>query len=122
LVAGPARDDERMAVAEARLELRELDPLSQQLPLLPQIAHRVLGERLERLGHAASLVRERPLERVGVLDAAGCKTGAVAIEAGTAHRRELALAHGLEQIGAGRVDQAHARPDERERAGVRKSP
>src|SRR6266516_1806541 len=51
-------DTERMTVTEARLHRRELDPLGQQLPFLAQVAHRVLRERLERLGDPAALFSE----------------------------------------------------------------
>ena len=59
LVARPARDDDRVPLAEARLQRRELDPVGEQLPLVAQVAERVVGERLERLGDPALLVGER---------------------------------------------------------------
>ena len=62
LVAGPAGDDERVPVPEAGPQLRELDALREQLPLLPQVAHRVVRERFERLRHAALLLAEELLE------------------------------------------------------------
>ena len=73
LVAGPTRDDQRMPVAEARLQRRELDPLGEQLPFLAQVAHRVLGERLERFGDTTSLFGERPFELRLLEHAARCE-------------------------------------------------
>ena len=52
-------NDERVPVAKPRLEGWEADPLGEQPPLLPEVAHRVLGEGLERLGHSAALLAER---------------------------------------------------------------
>ena len=110
-----------MPVAEARLERRKLDPFGQELSLFAQVAHRVVGERLERLGDAAALLGQRPFKLSGIEDAARSETGAVPVEAGTAHGEHLALVHRLEEIGAGSVDQAHTSADECERAGVRKA-
>ena len=56
LVAGPARDDQRVPVAEPRLQRREVDPLGQQAALVAQVLHRVLGELRQRFGHAAALL------------------------------------------------------------------
>ena len=62
LVARAARDDERVAVAEARRERREVDAFRKQLSLLAEVAHRVLGERLQRFGHASALLAQRTFE------------------------------------------------------------
>src|SRR5205085_7904333 len=118
LVTGAARDDERVPLAEARLERGELDALREQLALLAQVAHRVLGERLERLGYAPALLAQQPLELALVEHAPGRETGAVAVDAGTAHGHELALVEVVEQLGAGHVDQPYARAHERQRSGI----
>ena len=62
LVARAPCDDERVAVAKAGRERREIDPFREQLSLLAQVAHRVLGERLECLGDAAALFAEHAFE------------------------------------------------------------
>jgi hypothetical protein len=121
LVAGAARDDERMAVAEAGLEVRELDALGEELPLLAQIPHRVVGECLERLCYAPALLREHLLELGGLEDVARHEARTVPVDPCAAHGQQLALTHLVEQLGAGRVDEAHAAADERERARVREA-
>ena len=121
LVPGPARDDERVPVAEARLERREVDALREQAPLVAQVAHRVLGERLERLGHAALLRDQRAVELACLQHAPRREARAVAEDAAAAHGELLAVATPVEQLGAGRVDQPDAAADERERAGVREA-
>ena len=101
-----------MTVAEARLERRELDPLGEQPALLSQVTHRVLGERLERLGHPSQLVVQRTLELGLAQHAARGEAGAVAEEAGAPDRERLALRDFLEQGRPGRVDHPHAAPHE----------
>ena len=64
LVPGTASDDERMAVAEARAQDGEIDPLREEPPFLAKVSHRVLGELLERLGDAAALLGKRAREVV----------------------------------------------------------
>ena len=49
------------------------------------------------------------------------ETGAVAIQAPAAHGEDLPVRDLVEQVGTGRVDQAHAAADELERARVRKA-
>ena len=87
--------------------------------LLAQVPHRVLGELLECLGDARAACSDRRLELVLRQDAAARQAGAVAEEAAPAHGHELAVADGVEELGAGRVDQADAAADEHERARVR---
>ena len=58
LCPGPASDDERVPVAEPRPQRRKVDPLREEPALLAQVAHRVVGERLQRLGHPALLLGE----------------------------------------------------------------
>ena len=122
LVAGPTRDHEGVAIAEARPERREGDPLRKESSLLAEVAHRVLGERLESFRHAASLLGEDPLELSLFEDAAGGDTGAVAVETGAADGEELSFVHVLEQVFCGNVDQPHPAADELERTGVREAP
>ena len=108
LVAGTARDDECVAVAKARRELRELDALGEQLSLFAQVAHRVLGESLERLRDTAALLGERVLELVLLEHASGGQARAVPVQAGAANCQQLALVNLVEQICAGYLDQTHA--------------
>ncbi len=63
LVAGATGHDDGVPVAEPRLQRRELDPVGEQLALVAEVAQRVVGERLERLGDAPLLVGERRDER-----------------------------------------------------------
>ena len=51
-----AGDDERMAVAEARLHLRKPHTFGEELRLVAQVEQRVLREALERLRDPAALV------------------------------------------------------------------
>ena len=108
LVARPARHDDRVPVAEPRLQRRELDPVREQLPLVAQVAERVVGERLERLGDPALLVGERDGERrLGELDPFR-EPGPVAPQLAAAHGQRLALGDLLEQVGPRGVDEADA--------------
>ena len=118
-MARPARDDERVPVAEARLERREVDPLGQQPPLLAQVAQRVVGELLQRLGDAALLLGERAGELVLLERAAGREAGAVPEEARAANGQLLAVRELVEEVGVVDVDQADAAADEQQRPRVR---
>jgi hypothetical protein len=121
LVAGTAGDDERVAVAEASPEERSLDALGEHPALLLQIAHRVLGEALERLGDPSALGRERARELVGPKAPAGRQARTVAEDVRAADDERLALADLVEEVRPRGVDQADAALDERERAGVREA-
>ena len=118
---GPARDDQRVPVAEARLDRREVDALGEQPALVAQEPHRVVGERAERLGHARPLLGERLAQLVGAQHVPARDPLAAAVEAAGAHREHVALGDRVEEVGAGRVDQAHAALHERQRPGVREA-
>ena len=119
---GAARDDERLPVAEPRLERRELDALGEEASLVAEVAHRVVRELLEGLGHAAALLGERPRELFGAERPSGGELRPVREEQRPAHGEPVAVAHLVEQVGARRVDQADAATNERERPGIRKAP
>ena len=116
---GASGDDQRVPVAEARLERRKVDSLGEQLPLVAEVAERVVGELLQRLRHSSLLVAERACELVLLERSAGGDTGPVPEEAGAANREALAVRELLEQIGVLDVDQADAAAHELQRAGVR---
>jgi hypothetical protein len=110
-----------VAVTEPRLQRRELDPLGEELPFLAEVAHRVLGERLERLRYAAALFGELPFELRLLEHASRRKARSVAVEAGAAHGEKLPLVHVLEETVRRDVDQANAPAHEGERTRVRKA-
>ena len=120
-MAGAVRDHERV-MSQTRAQGRERDSLGQQLPLVAQEAHRVLGEGLERRGHAPLLVGKSPLEVALRQHVPLREPVAVAVEPGAAHGHELAVGELLEQLRAGSVDQADPATDELERPGIRKAP
>ena len=91
-IPGAARDDERVPVAEARAQRRELDGAGEHAALLAQVAHRVLGELLERLRHAAALLGERARELVDAQRAPGRDAVAVPEDAAAADGDEVAFA------------------------------
>ena len=111
-----------MTVAKAGLQRRKLDPVGEQLALVAEMAQRVVGERLERLGDPALLVGERDRERrLGELDArlrAACRC-ARASRPATVTR--LAVGELVEEVRPGSVDETDAGPDELERPGVRET-
>ena len=102
LVAGPARDDERVPVSEAGLQRREVDPLGEQPALLAQVAHRVVGELLERLRHTALLRCERTDELALLECPAGGDTRPVPEEAPAANGEPLAVRDLVEELAARR--------------------
>ena len=118
---GTARDDERVPVAEARAQRRELHRAGEHAALLAQVAHRVLGELLERMRHAPALIGERARQLVDAQRASRRDAVAVPEDAAAAHRYELALAHRVEQLRAGDVDQLHAAAHEQQRPRVREA-
>src|SRR5262249_50864240 len=118
LHAGPARDDERVPVAEARAEHRELDSARENSTLLAQVSHGVLRELLERLRHAAPLLRERARDLVGAEHATGCEAVAVAKDAAAPDRDELTLVDGIEELLSVDVDELNAAAHEQERPRV----
>ena len=81
LVARSARDDERVPLAEACLEGRELDAFGEQASLVAQVAQGVLGKAFERLRHPALLLVERLRELLGLERPAVGQAGAVAEDA-----------------------------------------
>ena len=98
LVARPAGDDDGVTVAKAGLQRRELDPVGEQLALVAEMAQRVVGERLERIGDPALLVGERGRERrLGELDPV-CEPRAVPPERATPHGHGLAVGEFVEEI------------------------
>src|SRR6185503_2237211 len=117
----PARDDQRVPVAEAGVERRELDALGEQPPLVEQVPERVLCEAFERLGHPAPLLGERPGKLFGLECPAVRQAAAVAEDARAANADILPVAELVEQRRAGRVDQPHTAPHEQERARVREA-
>ncbi len=118
----PARDDESMPVAEARLERGEVDPLREQLPLLAQVAERVVRELLQRLGDAALLLEQRAGQVMLLERTSRRNARAVAKEARAANGQPLAVGELVEQIRVVDVDQAHASANELERPRVRIAP
>ena len=121
LHSGTARHDERVPVAEARAQRRELHRAGEHAALLAQVPHRVLGELLERLRHAPALIGERARQLVDAERASRRDAVAVPEDAAAAHRDELALAHRVEQLGAGDVDQLDAAAHEQQRPRVREA-
>ncbi len=113
LVPGAARDDERLPVAEPRLERRELDALGEEAALVAEVAHRVVGELLEGLGHPAALLRQRACELFGAERLPGSQLRPVREEQRPAHGQPVSVAHLVEQVGARRVDQPDAAANER---------
>jgi len=65
---------------------------------------------------------ERAFELALVEHTSGREARAVAIQTGASHRQQLALVHVVKEIGTGRVDQADAATDQRERARIREPP
>ena len=121
LVAGPARDDERVAVSEAGLQRGEVDPLGEQPALLTQVAHRVVRELLKRLRHSTLLCCERTDELALLECPAGGDTRPVPEEAPAANGEPLTVRDLLEELSAGHVDQPDTSANEEERAWVRVS-
>ncbi len=121
LVARPARNDERMPVPEARAQLRERDPLGEQPPFLPQVAHRVVHERPQSLRHAALLLVQLAFELLLRQPAPDRQTGGIPKDDRSAHGDHVAVADLLEQRRAGGVDERHSAPDELERPRVREA-
>ena len=119
LVARPAGDDERMPVAEARLERGEVDPLREQLALVAEVAERVVGELLQRLGDAPLLLQQRAGELVLLERPPGREARAVPEEARAADGQPLAVRELVEELRVVDVDQADAAAHELERARVR---
>jgi hypothetical protein len=111
-VAGTAGDDESVPVSEARLEGREVDALGEEPTLLAQVAHGVIGERLECLRHAAALLGEGGREVRCLPHPPGDETVAVPEDARAPHREQVAVAHRVEELRPGRVDQADASANE----------
>ena len=119
---GPARDDERVTVAEARLERRKVDPLREQAPLVAQVAHGVVGEFLAAppsRGRAGRPAPSSSSSAPSVRPEASCVPFENSMRA--AHREPVAVAHLVEQVGAGSVDQPDSSAHERERAGIGES-
>ncbi len=116
LVTGAARDDERVAVAKPRLDRREVDPLGEDPPLLAEIAHRVLGKRLERFGHAPALLGERVGELLRLEDLPRGHAIAVPEDACAADGHELAVGDRVEELRA-RAHRSGERLHERATAG-----
>ena len=121
LVAGAARDHERLALAEARLQRRELDALGEQAPFLAQVLQRVLGEDLQGIGNPRLLLGERRREPVRLERSAVGEARPVAEEARAADGHGVSVAELVEERRAGRVDQADAAAHEQERARVREA-
>ena len=109
LVPRPAGDDERVPVAEARLERGEVDPLREQLALVAQVAERVVGELLQRLGDASLLLEQRAGELVLLERPPGREAGAVPEEARAADGQPLAVGELVEET-----------PGRRRRSGARR--
>ena len=121
LVARAARDDERVPVAEAGLQRGKLDPLREQAALVAQVPQRVLGERLQRVGDAPPLAPRARAPARARSSTRARRRGTSRSGRGSPPRTvsELAVGDLVEQVGAGRVDQADAAADELERPGVR---
>ena len=110
-----------MLIAKPRLQRGEVDSLGEEPSLLAQVAERVVGEGLERLGDAPALLRDRTGELVGRERAPGGNAVAVPKDARAADREQVALGDLVEDRRPGGIDQANARPDEQERSGIRKT-
>ena len=111
-----------MPVAEAGAQRRQLEPRREGPRLLLEVAQRVLGERLERVGDPALLLGERLLERDGVEDGALRHERPVPPDAAAVDADELPVGEHVEERRAGGVDEPDARAHELERAGVREPP
>ena len=121
LVPGAAGDHQRVSVAKPCAERRELDPPCECSTLFTQMLQRVVGERLERVGHAILLVAERGRQLDDREDGAVGEPIAVPEDRRAANRDDLPVAELLEEIRTRGVDQGHTRADELERAGVREA-
>src|SRR6185503_4110260 len=120
---GAAGHHEGMPVAKARLHLREPDPFGKELRLVTKVPEGVLGEALERLGDAASLLGQFRLDVRLRQGAAGREPRAVAEEARAADDEGLAVPDLLEEIGvAVHVDEPDPAAHQLERPGVREAP
>jgi hypothetical protein len=139
LMAHPAHDHERGAVAKVGLEAGQLDPARQELALLAHVLHRVAREALERLAdlappgfrvgahplrieHLAArqelaaaehLANDRPERRPAV----GARGHRVRRRRGD-HNELIAVGDRLEQPVVGKVDEQDARLDEQLRTQV----
>src|SRR6185503_10737541 len=121
LVAGPARDDEHVPVAEARAKPRQLDAGREALGLVAQVEQGVLGERLERLRQTPLVLGERSLERRRVELGALGEERAVAPDVAPLDPDELAVGELVEERCTRGVDQPDPCAHELERAGVGKA-
>src|SRR5205085_8978188 len=86
LVVDTADDNERRAIAEVRREVGEIDVTRQELPLLPDVRDRVLGEERKRLADPAPALLVLAADGRGVLDLAAPEHLAVADELAIAER------------------------------------
>src|SRR4029077_21038545 len=119
LVAWPAGHHECVPVAEAGLQWGKVDPLREPPTLLPQVAHRVVRELLQRLGHAALLCCQRTDELALLERPPGRHTRSVPEEAPAANGEPFTVRDLFEELAARDVDQADAPADKEERARVR---
>src|SRR6185503_1553855 len=120
---GAAGHHEGVPVAKARLHLREPDPFGKELRLVTKVPEGVLGEALERLGDAASLLGQLRLDVRLRQGAAGREARAVAEEARAADDEGLAVPDLLEEVGvAVHVDEPDPAAHKLERPGVREAP
>ena len=113
LVPGAARDNERLPVAEPRLERRELDALGEQAALVAEVAHRVVGELLEGLGHPAALLRQRACELFGAERLPGSQLRPVREEHDPRTVSQSPSLTWSNRSAPGRVDQPDAAANER---------
>ena len=121
-MARAAGDDQRVPVAEARPERREVDALDQQAALRPQVLQGVLCELRQRLGDPPALLGQGALELAFLPCPAPGEARPVPEDAGAAHGQLLTLGDIVEQLRARDVDQRHAAADEQQRPDVRKAP
>src|ERR1044072_2010013 len=111
-----------MLVAKPGLQRGEVDPLGKKPSFLAQVAKRVVGECLERLGDAPALFGDRTRALVGRQRAASGDAVAVPKDACAADREQIAFGDLVEDRRTGCVDQTNARTDEQQWAGIRKAP
>ena len=110
LVVDAAHDHQRRAVAEVGVEVGQLDLAREQLALLADVGHRVLGERLERLADAApALPRSARVDGLAVLDLALARRPRRRGRAAPPRTVDvLAVLQHVEERRARHVDEVHA--------------
>ena len=118
-IGGPPYDDQRVTLAEAGAHRGQLDLPNQELPLLAEPGHGVLGECRERVVDALSLRLEPLSELVGGQLAPCGEHGPVAADLPAGDHHHLTVPKLLEQRRGWSVDQSDSGLRQHERLRVR---